>query len=190
MTKRILSVILAFIISLGIIVPVLVVDAVVSTTSWYWNSNGNTEGWVKNGYISTDTVENGVYTLDITGGDAYITSPQLSFDAVSYPKMELTYRNSTGDSNAEVFWTCSEGGWGPERGLGFSTMADGEWHTVTVDLSQNSYYVGTITQLRLDPAENVSGLFEIDKLRFIPSGENAAYWNFNGSGNYENWLLN
>ncbi len=190
MTKRILSVILAFMISLGIIAPALVVDAVTLTTSWYWNSDGNTEGWVKNEYISTDTVENGYYALDITGGDAYITSPQLSFDADCYPKMELTYRNSTECSDAEVFWTCSEGGWGPERGLGFPTIADGEWHTVTVDLSQNSYYAGTITQLRFDPVAGTSGRFEIDKLRFIPSGENAAYWNFNVAGNFENWSSN
>ncbi len=190
MAKRILSVILALMITLGIIGPVLVVDAVVSTTSWDWNSDGNTEGWVKNDYISTDTVENGYYALSITGGDAYITSPQLSFDAGYYSKMELTYRNSTECSDAEVFWTCSEGGWGPERGLGFSTIADGEWHTVTVDLSQNSYYAGTITQLRFDPVAGTSGLFEIDKLRFIPRGENAAYWNFNSAGNFENWVSN
>ncbi|MBQ2944886.1 MAG: hypothetical protein IJD93_09425 [Ruminococcus sp.] len=191
MTKRILSVILILIISLSIIVPALVANAaVIFTTSWDWNGDGNTEGWEKNDYISTDTVENGIYTLDITGGDAYITSPQLSFDASYYPKMELTYRNSTDCSDAEVFWTCSEGGWGPERGLGFSTIADGQWHTVTVDLSQNSYYAGTITQLRFDPVADTSGLFEIDKLRFIPRGENAAYWNFNAPGNFENWASN
>ena len=189
MTKRILSVVLACIISFSLIVPILQVEAVM-LTSWDWNNTGNTEGWVKNENIEQETVENGYYTLDITGGDAYITSPQLSFDAVSYPKMELTYRNSTQASDAQIFWTCSEGGWSPQRGLGFSTIADGEWHTVTVDLSQNSYYAGTITQLRFDPVAGTSGLFEIDKLRFIPYGENAAYWNFNVAGNFENWSAN
>lgn len=189
MTKRILSVILACVISFSLLVPVLEVEAIM-LTSWDWNNEGNTEGWAKNENIADEAVSNGHYTLNISGGDAYITSPQLSFDAASYPKMELTYRNETGDSNAQVFWTCSDGGWAPQRSLGFSTITDGDWHTVTVDLSQSSYYTGKITQLRLDPAQDVNGLFEIDKLRFIPSGENASYWNFNALGNFENWSAN
>ena len=190
MTKRVLSAILVLVISLSIIAPNLVVSAITPSTSWYWNSDGNAEGWIKNDYISSATVENGCYVLDIAGGDAYITSPQLSFDAGYFTKMELTYRNFTECSDADIFWTCSEGGWAGERGLGFSTIADGEWHTVTVDLTQNSYYTGTITQLRFDPVAGVSGRFEIDKLRFIPRGENAAYWNFNVPGNFENWFTN
>ncbi len=187
--KRTLSVLLTIIILLGLFVPVIVVDAI-EVTSWDWNLNSDYEGWVANENISSATVENGIYTLDITGGDAYITGPQVSFNVSEFPKMELTYRNCTDNPNAELYFTTSDGGWAPQRGLGFSTVADGEWHTVTVELSQNSHYSGTVTQLRFDPVQDTSGIFEIDKLRFIPNGEKMSFWNFNDNGNFENWTVN
>ncbi len=189
MTKRVLSVFLTFVILLSLLIPMLTVDAMV-LTSWEWNSTGNAEGWTFNENITSGTVEHGYYCLDIIGGDANITSPPVSFNSQDCTKMELTYRNSTEDTNAELFWTSSDGGWGAERCMGFSTIADSEWHTITVDLSQNSYYSGTITQIRLDPTQNGSGLFEIDRLRFIPKGESVDIWNFSVAGYMENWESN
>jgi len=189
MKRRILSIALTIVMLLSSVLSVVVVDAA-SLTSWEWNSNGNNENWVCNENISSGIVENGYYSLNISGGDAHIISPETSFPASRFPKIEITYRNSTEDTNAELFWACSNGDWSSARSLGFSTIADGQWHTVTVDLSQSIYWTGTITQLRLDPTQNGEGLFEIDKLHFITSTEQEEIWNFGVEGNFEGWSVN
>ena len=189
MIKKALSLMLVFAIAISLIIFIPSAEAV-TLTSWDFNSEGNPEGWVHNENISAATVENGYLALDIIGGDANITSPMLSFDADSFSKFEFTYRNATEDTNAAVYFTTSDGGWSGERGLVFTTIADGQWHTVTVDLSQNTLYNGTVTQIRIDPTQNGSGCFEIDKLRFISNGEHIAMYNFSVDGNFENWSAN
>jgi len=186
MKKRILSVVLVLLMMSGVVVQQFAVSAA-SVTSWDWNNDGNCEAWTANENITSANVADGYFTLDIAGGDANVTSPELSFNSEQYSTLEITYKNSTEDTNAEFYWTSSNGGWAAERCLGFSTIADDQWHTITLDLSQNANWSGTITQIRLDPTQNGSGLFEIDSLRFVPTGEVMDVWNFRVNDNFENW---
>jgi len=186
MKKRIISVVLVLLMMSGVVVQQFAVSAA-SVTSWDWNNDGNFEAWTINEYINSATVAEGCFVLDVLEGDANATSPEVSFNAEQYSTLEITYKNSTEDTNAELFWTSSNGGWGAERGLGFSTIADGQWHTATIDLSQSEEWSGTITQVRFDPTEVGSGLFAIDSLRFIPTGEVMDAWNFSVNDNFEDW---
>ncbi len=78
-----------------------------------------------------------------------------SYDAMLYPYLEFTYRIPKGAS-AETYVTelflCTGTIHGPTGGYStqVTTVADGEWHTVRVDLAATGIWMGTIHQIRFD----------------------------------------
>ncbi len=96
--------------------------------------------------------------------DAEARDPYFSFDydllgdtyeAEDYPYLEFTYRIPTGAS-AETYTTelflCAGNVTGATGGISttVTTVADGEWHTVRVDLLATGYWEGSIHEIRLD----------------------------------------
>ena len=77
------------------------------------------------------------------------------FDAMHYPILEFTYkvpRSASQRSFTTELFLCT-GGVTDATG-GYSTAvevtADGQWHTVRVDLSATAYWAGTIHEIRMD----------------------------------------
>ncbi len=77
------------------------------------------------------------------------------YDAETYRFLEFTYRIPTGMS-AERFSTqlflCSGTVTGPteQASTSLETIADGQWHTVRIDLPEKAHWEGTIHSIRLD----------------------------------------
>ena len=104
--------------------------------------------------------ENSYYRLKVTEPhDPYVHIKYehngADLDADDYSVIEMTYRVPTtnrhdGDYHAEIF-LCTGGYVNPTGGVSvqFELIADGEWHTVRVDLPPE-YWSGTVHQIRLD----------------------------------------
>ena len=135
---------------------------------WQWCTDNNTLGWRSNEQIDAICVANGRYTLHIPNRvDPNITSPTLSIDTTTYQYFEITYKNETGNTDAKLYWARSGEGFSEARALSFSTIADGKWHTLRVDLSSSSAWSGIVTQLRFDPTTGGTGNSELDRLSQI-----------------------
>ncbi len=135
---------------------------------WQWCTDNDTLGWRSNEQIDAICVANGRYTLHIPNRvDPNITSPTLSIDTTTYQYFEITYKNETGNTDAKLYWARSGEGFSEARALSFSTIADGKWHTLRVDLSSSSAWSGIVTQLRFDPTTGGTGNFELDRLALL-----------------------
>jgi hypothetical protein len=78
-----------------------------------------------------------------------------SYEAIYYPVLEFTYkipRSSSQRTFVTELFLCT-GGISDATG-GYSTavevQADGQWHTVRIDLSATGYWTGTIHEIRCD----------------------------------------
>ncbi|MEX1030235.1 MAG: discoidin domain-containing protein [Paenibacillaceae bacterium] len=141
-----------------------------ASTSWDWRTNYNYEGWTVNNQIDTSIVLDGKIVVHVPTGnnDPNVTSPAISIPASTYKIVELTYRNYTGNTQAELFWTTTTTGWGPTLSQSFTTIADSNWHTIQIDLGANANWTGTINRLRLDPTSNGgNGNFVVDSIRIM-----------------------
>ncbi len=101
----------------------------------------------------------------VTGGDPIISIPFSNapdvYSADEYHKIEITYRvdpeNSAAASRLQVF-LCS--GTVTEPNAAYQVMnalnCDGEYHTLTIDLSALSYWTGDIHMIRIDYFDQAS----------------------------------
>ncbi|MCD9020637.1 discoidin domain-containing protein [Cohnella silvisoli] len=138
--------------------------------SYDWRTNNNLDGWTPNAGIDAHLVIDGKIVMHVPSGsnDPTLTGPPVSIQASTFKIVEITYYNNTGNTNAQLFWTTSTGGWAAARSQSFSTISDSKWHTLQIDLSGNANWTGTITQLRFDPTTNGgNGNFELDSLRVL-----------------------
>ena len=77
------------------------------------------------------------------------------YDAMFYPILEFTYkipRSNSQRTYTTEFFLCSGGVENATGGVSTSVevQADGQWHTVRIDLSQTGFWSGTIHEIRVD----------------------------------------
>jgi alpha-L-rhamnosidase len=138
--------------------------------AWNFNTDGNAEGWILTHALS-GSVSGGYYNLTISGSDPYMHSPDnLGVDASKYKKVKIRLKNSTTDTAAQLYWiTTVDAAWSETKHSNFTINANDSGYTdYIIDLSANSYWTGTIRQLRLDPVANVSsGTTSIDSIMIM-----------------------
>ena len=86
------------------------------------------------------------FNYDLLGGQ---------YDASMYPILEFTYkvtRSSSDRSYHTELFLCTGGVENATGGISthVETVADGQWHTVRIDLSTTGYWFGTIHEIRMD----------------------------------------
>ena len=77
------------------------------------------------------------------------------YDAMFYPILEFTYkipRSSSQRTFVTELFLCTGGVENATGGISTTVEvhADGEWHTVRLDLSATGYWAGTIHEIRMD----------------------------------------
>ena len=138
---------------------------------WNFNIIGSSSGW--SSYNTTFGYGDGTIILTSDNNDPIFFSPEnLSLDCSEYSKIEIRCRwNNTGGygfnmgfyfiTEADPNWTQAKS---QHQSMGVSS--NGEFVTLTYDMSQNSAWNGTLKQLRFDPFD-APGTVEIDYIRFI-----------------------
>ncbi len=98
-------------------------------------------------------------TLDAQEYDPYFSFDydllDKQYDAMQYPILEFTYkvtRSSSKRTYTTELFLCSGGVTDATGGVSTAVevTADGQWHTVRIDLSQTGFWSGTIHEIRFD----------------------------------------
>lgn len=106
-----------------------------------WNLTNNING----------SVSNSIYTLNITGSDPYMHSPDnLGIDASQYKYIRVRIKNGTSGNGAQFYWiTTTDFVWNSAKHIDFGVVAnDSRQREYVVDLSGNTNWAGTIRQIR------------------------------------------
>lgn len=118
-----------------------------------WGFSSNEEGWTgRNGTYAVQSSDNGgQLTVNTVGSDPGIVSPNISLSAPSNNLLRMRVATFCSDRNATIYF----------KRFGSSTVytggttyysSGGNWGTYEVNMSGNSNWTGTITQIRIDPA--------------------------------------
>jgi hypothetical protein len=133
--------------------------------AWEFETDADSEGWLAWSQLETLQVNKGLLSTRSTGSDPYMGSPDaLSIDAATLSLIEFRMKVSAGTLGELFFITDSDEVYDGNKSLPFSVIADGQFHTYTLDMSVVSQWQGTIRQLRLDPTDT-SAEIEIDYVR-------------------------
>ncbi len=131
----------------------------VTPISWEFNSTGNFEGWALTN-MSSAQVNGGVLYLDPADADPYISGPNISTSAGSYRYVELKMASNALDGSGTIYFrTIADNSYSETKKVSFSVSncslcGNASYYTYTVDMWNNSYWTGTITGIRVDPANN------------------------------------
>jgi murein DD-endopeptidase MepM/ murein hydrolase activator NlpD len=129
-------------------------SAVSTQTSWHFNIPGNTEGWEAHNVVAYCVVGGG-YFIDPVREDPWIQSASLSIDASKYNAIEINMASNCPDNNAAIFFTtATSSNYAENKKVPFKIRNNGNWQTYTIYMANHDLWKGTITRLRIDPAEN------------------------------------
>jgi hypothetical protein len=125
-----------------------------------------TDGWVEVHDVLELRRLDGMVRGKITGPDPYILRTMLAVPADSCKTIELRIRLTAG-SGGQLFWTTKDSpSFDESKSVYLPLAADGEFHTLKVDLSSHPGWTGEITGLRIDPGGGAAaGEFSIDYIR-------------------------
>ena len=156
-------------------------DEIANRPAWQWEFDlaGDSEGWASSNMSMI--VTDGYLRLDPTGtSNDLIMSYQkdVNFPAAQYNKCEIRFRykyESTYHHVPRIYFTTGSGGLSEDRTIYFHIQKyetpNNNWETITVDLTQNPEWKGSVRSLRFDPFDTMKGWMEIDYLRFYADPE-------------------
>ena len=162
-----------------------------ANTTTEWNFSNSTLGW-NLAHSLANTSANDTFSLNITGPDPYLISPDfLGINASMFKYVAITMKNKTNDTQAGFYWTTNQQtNFSQNLFTGFLINAnDPKFTTYILDLSNNSNWTGIIKQIRLDPTQNASsGSVELSQIKFLSSLSSVYSENTNSLlTNYELW---
>lgn len=155
----------------GIEVWVRIVVVVPQSISWEFNSTANFEGWSCIN-IQSASVNSGVLFVDFAGADPYIVGPSISASASTYRYVQVRMASNALDSNGKIYFkTATENFYSEDKSVSFfvnncALCGNAPFYQYSVSIGGNAKWSGTITGIRIDPANNASSVQGTDTVGF------------------------
>lgn len=143
-----------------------------TVAAWEFNGDEDSEYWTIAGGMRK-AVNGGCYRGSSGGSDPYLCSPDnLNIPLAGVQGVEICYQNSSGSSDARVYFTTTNDvAFDEVKARQFTaTVNDPKHTTYTVDMSAMPGWTGTLKQLHFDPAA-AGGEFSIDYIRIKAPGK-------------------
>jgi hypothetical protein len=146
-------------------------EVIPQTITWEFNSSGNFEGW---GAVnaSGSAVHDGILFLDPSGSDPNIVSPTLSVSASSYKTVVVKMASNGLDPFGNIFFkTQGENFYSADKRVEFfvqncALCGNASFITYTINMAGNPKWSGTITGIRIDPANDGKSGTNTDSIGF------------------------
>jgi len=129
-----------------------------NTIAWEFNTPADNEGWLAyNAGIlneATNVQSDGLFIIDPIGPDPWIENRLCSIDASSVDHIKIKMSSNCEDDTGAIYFSTAESlGFDEDKKVGFGVSHGSEWHEYDIPISENSHWRGTITALRIDPAD-------------------------------------
>lgn len=139
------------------------------TIGWEFDHDADLQGINAVNFSAADVL-NGTLSGTASTSDAQLwllgngaSGPSINADIYKYA--EIRIKGDAGD-RIDLFWnTAARSSLVPK--IDMEASADGEWHTYTLDFTDETDWTGSLTALRLDPMNSENAAFEVDYVRFM-----------------------
>ena len=136
--------------------------------AWYFSNN--VDGWSAVSNIPSFTHANtGTVGGPINGSDPHIVSgDNLNVDITNQKLLMIRLKNETSSNQGQIYFTTtSETGFDEAKHVDFSILPNSDYTDYIINMDANPKWTGTLKQLRIDPAVNATGTFNIDFIRIV-----------------------
>jgi hypothetical protein len=155
---------------------------------WDFNSTGNFEGWTAHNIATSGAaVHSGILFMDPAGHDPYVQGPQISASASTYRFVEFKMASNAEDGNAYIYFKRqTDSDYAESRKVPFTAKhcsssnacyGHAPFENYSVDMKTHPDWNGTITGIRIDPADNGRSGTNADSIGFdyiiLASRQNA-----------------
>ncbi|MCG2741705.1 MAG: M23 family metallopeptidase, partial [Syntrophaceae bacterium] len=125
-------------------------------TSWDFNTATDTEGWEPTNYESY-SVNNGSFFLNPLASDPYVSGPTIAANASNYNTILMLMASNAPDSFGNIFFkTAIEDNYAEDKKVSFNVTNEpggsAHWYTYSIYMGGHQKWSGTITGIRVDPA--------------------------------------
>lgn len=115
------------------------------------------------------TVVGGILNARTTGNDPAFFGPGIRVSASDFRTVAVRMRLSRaqepgGQDTAQLFWRTTRLPESESTSIRFPVEVDGQWHEYRVAVAANPRWRGTVTRLRLDPANRADIEVQIDRI--------------------------
>lgn len=127
-----------------------------TSVQWEFNIPGDLEGWEPHNIEGSQySVEGGRFFIDPAGSDPWIEKNGLYIDASSAKYVNFEMSSNCPDNVGVVYFTTTESpAYGDDKKVEFTASTGPEWYDYSVPMVDNSLWRGTVTGIRIDPANN------------------------------------
>ena len=135
----------------GLLAPGIT-DGLAANCDWEFSEVNHTKGWTLEGVSSVDISE-GAWRLVATQGAPRMFTPEVKIDAANWQFVTFRMRlgkNVRADGRIQ-FVTREDPQWDDRTVTPFACRVDGEFHNYQVDMRNNPFWKGEVTQLLFQP---------------------------------------
>jgi len=149
----------------------ITVGGSVQPISWEFNTLNNFEGWTVSNAVAS-AVHDGILFVDPSGSDPFISSPNFSVSAASYKTVTVRFASNGIDPFGNVYFkTQGENFYSADKRVEFSVQncslcGNASFVTYTINMGNSPKWTGTITGIRIDPANDGKDGTNADSIGF------------------------
>lgn len=160
-----------------------------STAIKYWKFDGSLEGFTP-ANATTLSYDSTCLIAKATGSDPHFVSPSISYNTSDIAKIELKYKNTTGQSSGQIFFSLNGSSYNETQSVAFNMDTSGQFIYQAIDLRNNPKWVGTLNGLRFDLGTNTytTGDIRIARLKLIGYDGKELIIAGGGGGSDDAWV--
>ena len=136
-------------------------------TAWEFNTPGDKEGWLPHNTEAWSVQTDGRFIINPGPADPLIEQPYISLDATFYNTININMASNAPDGVGAIYFTTSDSKeFSEDKKVDFEVNNDGNWHGYSIFLGSQPLWTGTITGIRIDPADYGREEGEVDSIGF------------------------
>ena len=136
-------------------------------TAWEFNTPGDNESWAHHNIDAWSVETDGKFRIDPGPTDPWIDQPYISLDATFYNAVNINMASNAPDRVGAIYFTNSESSeFSEDKKVDFDVSNDDDWHDYSIFMGSQPMWTGTITGIRIDPADYGRKEGEVDSIGF------------------------
>jgi hypothetical protein len=143
-----------------------------SPVYWEFKQAGSFGGWDPYHNVSGAAVNNGIMFIDPAGIDPYVMGPNIAVSATSLRYVKLRMASNARDWYGNIYFkTLEDNSYTDNKRVEFrvqncSLCGNASFYNYSVYMGSNPWWRGTITGIRIDPANSGQGGTNTDSIGF------------------------
>jgi len=134
---------------------------------WEFNTPGDNESWSHHNIDAWSVETDGKFRIDPGPTDPWIDQPYISLDSTFYNTVNINMASNAPDRVGAIYFTTSESSeFSEDKKVDFDVSNDGDWHDYSIFMGSQPMWTGTITGIRIDPADYGRKEGEVDSIGF------------------------